>query len=310
MTFSHIAARFTPRAVAAALATGVACSAFALVSPGAGLPSAAAADCSDVDIVFARGTGELPGLGFVGRPFASELTSRLSGYSVSTYAVDYAANSSQTSAGPGATDMSNHIREVASACPSTRFVIGGYSQGATVTDIAVGIRTGSSSGQPIAAQDEPRVAAVVVFGNPLGLQRRTIAEASPTYGDRSKDYCGTADSVCGRYQANVSGGHTSYPSNGATDQGAAFAANLVRSSAPTPTPTPTGTSTPTPTPTPTPDECVTDSTADHVDAGRATSFFGRAYAVGSRDSLGFVSRFVVVSLQRTDATTWERVATC
>ena len=190
-------------------------------------PDVAAVACSDIDVVFARGTGERPGVGFVGGPFVRALTSELSGRTVSTYAVDYAANTSQTSAGPGATDMSRHIRQVASSCPSTRFVIGGYSQGATVTDIAVGIRTGSTSGTPIAAQDAPRVAAVVVFGNPLGLSRRTIASASPTYGARSRDYCGTSDSVCGRYQANVSGGHLSYPFNGATSAGAAFAAGLV-----------------------------------------------------------------------------------
>lgn len=96
--------------------------------------SAHAATCRDVDVVFARGTGETPALGILGRPLVSALASSLSGCTVSSYAVDYAASSSQTSAGPGATDMSTHLRTVAAECPGTRFVIGGYSQGATVTD--------------------------------------------------------------------------------------------------------------------------------------------------------------------------------
>lgn len=77
------------------------------------------------------------------------------------------------------------------------FVIGGYSQGATVTDIAVGIPTGSSSRTPIPAGLAPRVKAVVVFGNPLGLQRQTIASASAVYGPKSRDYGNSSDSVCG-----------------------------------------------------------------------------------------------------------------
>ncbi|KAE9263410.1 hypothetical protein PF008_g32371, partial [Phytophthora fragariae] len=37
------------------------------------------------------------------------------------------------SAGPGATDMTNHVVSVAKECPNTVFVLGGYSQGASVT---------------------------------------------------------------------------------------------------------------------------------------------------------------------------------
>jgi cutinase len=68
---------------------------------------------------------------------------------VSSSAVAYAAAASQAGAGPGATDMTNQLTEVAADCPGTRFVVGGYSQGATVTSIALGIRTGVSRGTPI-----------------------------------------------------------------------------------------------------------------------------------------------------------------
>lgn len=67
------------------------------------------------------------------------------------YAVHYAADVTQLSAGSGATDMSNHITLLAAQCPGTVFVIGGYSQGAYATDIAVGIQTVLGSGTPIPA---------------------------------------------------------------------------------------------------------------------------------------------------------------
>lgn len=282
-------------------------------------PSAAAA-CSDVEVVFARGTGEPAGLGIVGRPFVRALTSALSDRTVSSYAVDYAANTSQSSAGPGATDMSNRISSVAAACPGTSFVIGGYSQGATVTTNAVGV---GSAGTPVPAALAPRVKAVVVFGNPLGLRRQTIASASAVYGPKSRDYCNSSDSVCGRYQPTGSGGHTSYASNGSTTQGANFAANLVRTSGPAPTPTtpaPTPTTpaptTPAPTPTPAPaptspaGTCIRASTTAHVDAGRAYERFDRAYARGTNDALGSESRFNYVSLRSTGTDVWARVSSC
>ena len=277
----------------------------------AGAPAAGAATCSDVEVVFARGTGEAPGLGIVGRPFVSALTSALPGRTVTSYAVDYAANTSQSSAGPGATNMSSHISSVAAACPGTSFVIGGYSQGATVTDIAVGIRAGTTTGTPSPTALAPRVKAVVVYGNPLGLRRETIASSSTLYGPKSRDYCNDNDSVCGRYQPNGSGSHLSYASNGTTTQGAQFAAALVQASAPTPTPTPPPTPAPTPTPTPAPvGDCVRSSTASHVNAGRAVERFDRAYAKGSLDYLGSESYFNYVSLQATGADSWELVRSC
>jgi cutinase len=265
----------------------------------AGSSPAAAATCSDVDVVFARGTGETPGLGITGTPFVRALTAELSDRTVTSYAVDYAANSSQTSAGPGATDVSAHVSQVAASCPSTRFVLGGYSQGATVTDIAVGIRTGTTTGTPVPAALADRVAAVVVFGNPLGLSGRTIATASTTYGPKSKDYCNSSDSVCGSAPKTGTGSHLSYASNGATSDGARFAAGLVRAAG-----TPT-----TPTPTPAPATCVRDSTRDHVAADRAVSLYGRAYARGTRDSLGATSSFNVVSLQQVEGG-WRLVSAC
>ncbi|KAL3662852.1 hypothetical protein V7S43_012253 [Phytophthora oleae] len=89
------------------------------------LSSIVNAQCSDVHVVFARGSGELPGLGTAGQPLVSGIASNLPGMSVSSYAVTYLAAYDQTSAGPGAADMTNHVTTVAQQCPNTVFVLGG-----------------------------------------------------------------------------------------------------------------------------------------------------------------------------------------
>lgn len=184
-----------------------------------------AAGCPDVELVFARGTGEPQGLGIVGRPLASALAAELPGRTVRAVAVVYAAASSQASAGPGATNMSRRVAQVAQACPETRFVIGGYSQGATVTDIAIGIRGVGTRGEAIPAALESRVAAVVVYGNPLGLRGQTIAQASPEFGPKAIEFCNTGDPVCGG--GNTFAAHLAYPRNGTVQDGAAFAARQL-----------------------------------------------------------------------------------
>ena len=188
--------------------------------------SPATAACSDVQVVFARGSTEAPGLGILGRPLVSAIQQQLPGLTVDSYAVNYAANISQTSAGPGATDMSNHIRQVAAQCANTEFVIGGYSQGASVTDIAIGIRTTLGVGGTIPTSLAPRIKAVTVFGNPLRLSRQTINSASPLYGPKALDICATGDPVCGN-GANAAA-HLRYAFDGSVPRAAQFAANLVR----------------------------------------------------------------------------------
>lgn len=190
------------------------------------LPSmASAAPCPDVEVVFARGTGEAPGLGITGTPLVSGIKSALPGTTVSSYAVDYAANFSQTSAGPGATDMTNRVTSIAADCANTSFVLGGYSQGGSVTDIALGIRTQLGSGRAIPAGLADRVKAVVVFGNPLRLSGRTISSASAVFGPKAKEFCNVGDPVCGNGSNGAA--HLTYHLNGSVGQGARFAAERI-----------------------------------------------------------------------------------
>ncbi|MFH8738373.1 hypothetical protein [Streptomyces sp. NPDC017964] len=49
----------------------------------------ASASCSDVDVFFTRGTGELSGVSIAGTPFTGAFTPDLPGKTVSAYAADY-----------------------------------------------------------------------------------------------------------------------------------------------------------------------------------------------------------------------------
>ena len=188
-------------------------------------PRGWAASCSDVEVVFARGSLD-PGI--VGNPFAEAVQKALPGKSVIRYDVDYLADASQMNAGSGATDMTRHVTSVAADCPNTTFVLGGYSQGASVTDIAIGIDTVLGKGEVIPTNLAPRIAAVVVFGNPLALTGGHIPTASPLYGARAKEFCNDGDPVCGNGADATA--HLSYGFDGSTTQGGAFAAEKVLAS--------------------------------------------------------------------------------
>lgn len=190
-----------------------------------GAPGAHAAACSDVEVLFARGTGEAPGLGLAGGPFNTSVKANLPGRTVATYAVNYAADAGQTSSTPGSADLTNHLAATAAACPDTQVILGGYSQGATVVIKSLGIPSALGTGTPIPAALASRVKAVVAFGNPLGLQRQTIATASPTYGARSRDICNAGDPVCGAGFNIIA--HLAYGTNGTAVSAGAFAAGLV-----------------------------------------------------------------------------------
>ncbi|MET7654482.1 MULTISPECIES: cutinase family protein [unclassified Streptomyces] len=171
---------------------------------GAGLatlsaPAAAAAACSDVDVVAARGTFEPGTLGLiVGDPVFSALQKKLTGKKLSSYAVNYPADLSLTSAAQGNADLVNHVKEQATACPNQRFVLVGYSQGANVVDNSIGISSaGAVVGSPIVATlpttVAPRVAAVLLFGNPIRALGKSV---TGTYQSRTIDFCADGDPIC------------------------------------------------------------------------------------------------------------------
>jgi cutinase len=178
--------------------------------------------CASAEVIFARGTGEAPGLGSVGTSFVADLKGDLSSTSMSVYAVKYAAEDDQRSVKPGSLDLISHIKAEAVRCPNQRFVLGGYSQGASVVDDALGLFFSS----PLPPALAPKIAAVVVFGNPLGLTRLSLETASATYGSISKSFCNDGDIVCGRGLSTAA--HDAYVTNGSTRAGAQFAALRLR----------------------------------------------------------------------------------
>ena len=121
-------------AIAAALLSTV-----TVLVTGPAAPSATAAQCSDVAVVFARGTDEPNGIGRVGQAFTDELQSLIPGHVVSTYAVNYPASYDFLTAQDGAVDATKYLSNLESQCPSTRIVLGGYSQGAAVMDMLIGL---------------------------------------------------------------------------------------------------------------------------------------------------------------------------
>ncbi|WP_262062768.1 cutinase family protein [Streptomyces sp. STR69] len=199
---------------------------------GAGLatltaPTASAATCADLDVVAARGTFEPGTLGLiVGDPVFSALQQKITGKTLSSYAVNYPADLSLTSAATGNLDTVNHVNAQAAACPNQRFILVGYSQGANVVDNSMGISSdGAVVGGPIVATIpaavEPRIAAVLLFGNPIRALGKSV---TGTYQSRTIDFCATGDPICQNGGTDVLA-HLGYTS----DAGAAatFAAGKV-----------------------------------------------------------------------------------
>src|ERR1700757_2339022 len=136
MCFDAYVARIASSLFAAAVTVG------ALLAPPIGVPSAGADPCPDIEVVFARGTNDAPGVGAVGQAFIDSLRSRVGGRSVGTYAVNYAADMNFLRVADGVNDANNHVQYMMGSCPATRLVLGGYSQGASVVDILVGENPG------------------------------------------------------------------------------------------------------------------------------------------------------------------------
>lgn len=193
-------------------------------------PVAAAESCPDVEVVFARGTSDRPGVGFVGKAFIDSLKWKLLGKKISTYAVDYPASwnfSKSTSA--GAVDANKHVQYVAAVCPDTKIVLGGMSQGSGVIDlITIGNRKiWFFTPAPLPDAMVNHVVAVAVFANPARDQPLLgpLTEISPQYGHKSIDLCANGDPYCSRGLNYFA--HYSYPWNGMVNDAATFVARRV-----------------------------------------------------------------------------------
>ncbi|BBX23205.1 putative cutinase [Mycolicibacter terrae] len=202
------------------------------------VPSAFASPCPDVEVTFARGTAEPPGVGAVGQQFVDALRSQAGGKSVGVYAVNYPATEDwPPSASAGAGDANAHVQSMVANCPDTKLVLGGYSQGAMVTDL-ITIARASVAGFNAATLSEDQaahVAAVAVFGNPTDRYLGgPISEISPWYGAKAIDLCADGDPICTpgalalpTHEEMFSAPHLSYAQSPMPGQAAAFVASRL-----------------------------------------------------------------------------------
>jgi len=212
----------------------------ALIGPQASGLAAAADDtsCSDVEVVFARGTFETPGVGATGQAFVDALNARLGGKTVDVYGVNYPASLDFQAATDGIADAANRIEAIADHCANTKIVLGGYSQGAAVAgyttteNVPDGIALPDGVAGTLPPAIASHVAAVVLFGTPSDGFLNLIAHNAPPitighlYTAKTIELCAAGDPICfpgGRDRA----AHSSYKDNGMADQAADFAAHAL-----------------------------------------------------------------------------------
>jgi cutinase len=210
------------------------------VSGAVSAPVASADPCPDVEVVFARGTFEAPGVGFVGQAFVDALRAKVGGKSVDVYPVNYPASLDFATAADGVVDAANKIRDTANSCPNTKMVLGGYSQGAavlaytTVDSIPTGYQLPAGITGPMAPEVAKHVAAVALFGKPSSGFMQMFQNGAPPvqvghlYSGKTTDLCIPEDSICSPTGSDM-GAHNNYVANGMTDQAADFAASHLGS---------------------------------------------------------------------------------
>ena len=200
----------------------------------AALPSASA-ECPDVQVVFARGTGEPPGVGPTGQAFVDALRSRVGGKSLEVYPVNYPATRDWETGLDGIKDAGFHVEDMAHGCPNTKMVLGGYSQGAAVmgfvTSAAVpdGVDPATVP-KPMDPAVADHVSSVVLFGTPNLRAMNFLGEPpvaiGPLYQSKTIKVCAPEDPVCSDGM-NFSA-HDTYADDGAMiDKGADFAASRI-----------------------------------------------------------------------------------
>jgi cutinase len=186
--------------------------------------------CPNIEVVFARGTSEDPGIGRVGDALIQALQPLVGNRTIGSYGVDYPASYDFLTAQDGATDAENHIAMMAQQCPNTRIVLGGYSQGAAVVDMLSGIPPlGNKVGEVGSAPPLPNalarnVAAAAVFGNPSAKFSIPL-NSEGLFANRSIDLCSDGDPICSHGHNPFA--HTHYETSEFVPEAAAFVAKFV-----------------------------------------------------------------------------------
>lgn len=226
----------------------------AAVAAGAGIsvltsavPVASAEPCPDVEVVYARGTGE-EGLGATGQAFVDSLRPRLGAQSLGVYSVNYPASEEWATGVDGIRDAGAHVNAMAGACPKTKMVLSGFSQGAAVMGFVTSARVPdgvdpTTVPRPLDPAVADHVSSVVLFGTPNSRAMEFLGQPQvaigPLYQAKTIKICAPDDPVCS--QGMNFAAHNSYADDAAMiEQGAAFAASRLGGGAPAPVPAPAG----------------------------------------------------------------------
>jgi hypothetical protein len=233
MIAGNVIRLLAPAVLAAAGLTGSVVSA-------AAAPVASAQPCPDVQVLFARGTGEDPGVGPTGQAFVDNLRGRIGGRSMDVYPINYPASQDWQTGLDGIRDAGAHVESTAASCPQTKMVLSGYSQGAAVmgfvTSAAVpdGVDPATVP-KPLAPEIANHVAAVVLFGTPnvraMNFLNEPPVVIGPTYANKTIKVCAPEDPVCSDGMNFAA--HDTYADDGSiVAKGADFAASRINAGPP------------------------------------------------------------------------------
>jgi hypothetical protein len=226
--------------LASLLGVVVAASASLLAAPA---PSASAQGCADVEVVYARGTGEAVGLGGIGQTFVDAVRAQAAPRTVNVYPVNYSASSDfgnriefARSVIDGIRDAGTHIQATAANCPDTRIVLSGFSQGAALAGYVTSAEIPAEVPAeyrafiptPMPAEVADHVAAVVLIGMPSAEFLRSVGAPpitiGPSYVDKTLKLCASGDTICnGAPAGGPSFEHALYGVNGMAAEGATYA---------------------------------------------------------------------------------------
>ena len=237
---SMIAGNVTRLLAPAVLAAAGVCGSVVAASAA---PVVSAQGCPDVQVLFARGTGEDPGVGPTGQAFVDNLRGRIGGRSMDVYPINYPATQEWQTGLDGIRDAGARVESTAASCPQTKMVLSGYSQGAAVmgfvTSAAVpdGVDPATVP-KPLAPDIANHVAAVVLFGMPnvraMDFLGQPPVVIGPTYAAKTIKVCAPEDPVCSDGMNFAA--HDTYADDGSiVDKGAEFAASRINAAPGAPT---------------------------------------------------------------------------
>jgi hypothetical protein len=185
-------------------------------------------------VVFARGTNDPPGLGDVGLAFVDSLRSKVGGKSLGVYPVSYPASMDFATGLDGINDASTRVEQMATNCPNTKMVLGGYSQGAAVmgfvTSATIPNGAPANAPQPMPVDVANHVAAVTLFGTPSNQFMNMVGQPpiviGPLYAAKTQELCAPGDPVCSDGGDWAAHDHA-YVNSSVIEQGATFAASHI-----------------------------------------------------------------------------------